>query len=98
SLFSSKINEVLIKVLKKDKKIEILSRSPDKGEYQSFLKGDIKGEPTTTSFNYRFLLDGLLNIKSSEVVFGLNSDSGPGVLRPVGDDSYLYMVMPIKSV
>ncbi len=97
SLFSGKINEVKIKSDPKNKKIEIFSQSPEIGEYQSFITGEIKGEIVDVSFNHRFLLDGLSNIKSSEIIFELNGDSGPGVLRPVGDDSYLYVVMPIKG-
>jgi DNA polymerase-3 subunit beta len=98
SLFSGKVNEVRIKTGGDNKKIEILSQSPDLGEYQSFIMvSGMKGEPVNISFNHRFLLDGLSNIKSSEVVLELSGDSGPGVLRPVGDDSYLYVVMPIKA-
>lgn len=97
SLFSGKINEVKIKVEPKEKKIEIFSQSPEIGEYQSSVPGKIKGEPVKISFNHRFLLDGLLSIKSSEILFELNGDSGPGVLKPVGDETYIYVVMPIKT-
>ncbi len=97
SLFSGKINEVKIKTNPKEKKIEIFSQSQEIGEYQSSVPGKIKGEPVEISFNHRFLLDGLSNIKSSEIIFELSGDSGPGVLKPVGDDSYIYVVMPIKA-
>jgi len=97
SLFSGKINEVKIKAEPKEKKIEIFSQNPEIGEYQSSVPGKIKGEPVKISFNHRFLLDGLLNIKSSEILFELNGDSGPGVLKPVGDETYVYVVMPIKT-
>jgi DNA polymerase III sliding clamp (beta) subunit (PCNA family) len=36
-------------------------------------------------------------MKSKEVVFELNGEEGPGALRPAGDDSFVYVVMPIKS-
>jgi len=97
SLFSGKINEVKIKANPKREEIEISSQSPDLGEHQSIISGKIKGEPVEISFNHRFLLDGLLNIKSAEVILELSGDSGPGILKPVGDDSYIYVVMPIKA-
>ncbi len=97
SLFSGKINEVNIKILPQEKKIEIFSQSPETGKYQSFISGKIKGQPLKMSFNHRFLLDGLANIKSAEVVFELNGEAGPGLLRPLADESYLYLVMPIKT-
>ena len=97
SLFSGKINEVKIKTIPEDKKILISSQSADIGQHQSSIIGKIKGQPIEISFNHKFLLDGLSNIQSSEVVFEMNSDSGPGVLKPLGDDSYIYVVMPIKA-
>jgi len=97
SLFGGKINEIKIKTDSDKKEVEIFSQSPEIGKHQSFISGKIKGEPVEISFNHRFLLDGLLNIKSSEVIFELNGDSGPGLLKPVGDESYLYVVMPIKA-
>jgi len=97
ALFSGKVSEIKLKVNSAGKEVDILSQSIDIGDYKSSIPSKIKGNDLTISFNYRFLLDGLLNIKSSEVTLDLNGDSGPGVLRPVGDETYLYVVMPIKS-
>jgi len=97
SIFSGKINEVKLKVDLKGQKIAVFSQSPDLGEYNSFFPAKIKGKELEVSFNHRFLIDGLLNIKSSQVVFELSGEDGPGVLKPVGDKSYLYIVMPIKA-
>ncbi|MBL7150186.1 MAG: DNA polymerase III subunit beta [Candidatus Pacebacteria bacterium] len=98
SLFSGKINEVKFKIDPKKEIVEISSQNPETGEYHSLLPGKIKGKEEEISFNYRFLNNGLLNIKSSEVIFELNGEVGPGVLKPVGDASYIYVVMPIKGV
>ena len=97
SLFSGKINEVKITVNIENKELEIFSQSPDIGENKSSLLAKIEGEKLEVSFNYKFLIDGLNNIKSSEVIFELSEKEGPCVLKPVGDNSYLYVVMPIKS-
>lgn len=97
SLFSGKINEVKIKTNSRKQEIEIFSQAPDLGQYNSSVSGKIKGEDIQIAFNHRFLLDGLANIKSSEVMLELNGESGPGVLKPVGDQNYIYVVMPIKA-
>jgi len=97
SLFSGKINEVKIKVSPKSNEVEVSSQSAEIGNYKSSISGKIEGEPMEISFNHRFLLDGLLSIKSSDIIFELNGDSGPGVLKPINDDTYLYVVMPIKA-
>ncbi|MBU3942715.1 DNA polymerase III subunit beta [Patescibacteria group bacterium] len=97
SLFSGKVNEVKLKINPKTNKIDISSQSSDIGDFQSSISGKIKGESLEVAFNNRFLLDGLNSIKTPEIIFELNSDSGPGVLKPTNDETYLYVVMPIKS-
>ena len=97
SLFSGKVNEVKIKVYPDQKFLEVFAQSPDLGQTKSKLKARIKGEKTEVCFNHRFLIGGLSSIKTKEVVFGLNGDEGPGVLKPLDDDSFIYVVMPIKS-
>jgi len=97
SLFSGKINEVKIKVNPQNKEVEIYAQTPDIGESQSSIPAKIEGEAIEASFNHRFLTDGLLNIKSSEIIFGFSKEEGPCILKPVGDASYIYVVMPIKS-
>jgi len=97
SLFSGKINEVKIKADPQSKEVQISAQDPDIGQSQSSIQTRIEGEPIEASFNHKFLIDGLLNIKSSEVIFNLSKEEGPCVLKPVGDISYIYVVMPIKS-
>lgn len=94
-LFSSKINEA--RLVFKESKLEVLSQDHDLGENRSYLAVEAKGRPLEASFNYRYVLDGLLNIEGKKVLLGFTSDSAPAILKPVGDESYLYVVMPIKA-
>jgi len=102
SLFSGKINEIKLKIDASEGRINFFSQNAEIGEYQSFLVGKVEGKPCEISFNYRFLLEGLLNIglqqqKKSEAVLELSGPEKPAVLRVKNDESYLYLVMPIKS-
>jgi DNA polymerase-3 subunit beta len=101
SVFSGKSNEIKIKIEPKAEGMEIVSQNPEYGENKSSLSGkfNYKESPQSmeVSFNYRFLIDGLLNIPSSKVLFELNGEDGPAVLKPEGDSNYIYVVMPIKS-
>jgi DNA polymerase-3 subunit beta len=97
ALFSGKINEIKIKTNPANKLVEIFAKDLNIGESQSSVPAKIEGEEMEISFNHKFLLDGLLNIKSSEVVFDISKEEGPCILKPVGDVSYIYVVMPIKS-
>ena len=102
SLFCGKNNEVTIKINPKKEGIEILSQNPELGENKSFLPAKItygpeKNQEMSVNFNYRFLIDGLLNIKSPKVIFELNGEDGPAALKPAEDTTYVYVVMPIKT-
>jgi DNA polymerase III sliding clamp (beta) subunit (PCNA family) len=57
----------------------------------------VKGEKADVSFNHRFLIDGLLNTKGEELNFEINGADGPAALKPLTDQNYLYIVMPIKT-
>jgi DNA polymerase-3 subunit beta len=98
ALFSGKVNEIKIRASLQNKKIEVSARDSDIGESLSDIPAKIEGEDMEISFNHKFLADGLLNIKSSEVILELSREDGPCILKPVGDASYIYVVMPIKSV
>ena len=97
SLFSGKVNEVTLQIEAAADEIKILSEDNDLGSYETDINGKIDGEDVNISFNHRFLKDGLSEIKSSEVVLSVNDESSPGKITPVGNDDFLYVVMPIKN-
>ncbi|MBI3336996.1 MAG: DNA polymerase III subunit beta [Candidatus Staskawiczbacteria bacterium] len=97
SLFSGKINEIKLNINITNKEVEIFAKDPNIGENKSTIPAKIEGDQIEVSFNYKFLTDGLLKIKSSEIIFDLSEEEGPCILKPVGDASYIYVVMPIKS-
>lgn len=100
NLFTGKTSEVNFTILPKENKIKILSQSPEIGKNEVYLP--IKIEEKTDkeleiSFNCKFLIDGLNNFKSSEVKLNFNTKEDVMTMTPVGDESYLYILMPIKS-
>jgi len=110
SLFSGKINEVKLKIDPKKNQLSLFSQNVDIGEHHGVLNCKVEGKPCEISFNHRFLLDGLLSMasvkesnersgreKDSELVFELTGAEKAGVLKPKNDDSYLYLIMPIKN-
>jgi len=67
------------------------------GENTSRVVAKITGEENEIVFNYKYLLEGLSNLNTKEVVLGVNSSTAHGLLRAVGDESYLYLIMPIRQ-
>lgn len=97
SVFSSKVKEVVLNIYPQKENINIKSNNTDVGSYETEIKGRGEGLDIEVSFNYKFLIDGLLNIKSSEIIFIINEEDKPGVIKPVGKNDYIYVVMPIKK-
>ncbi len=96
-LFSGKVFDVKLSTFPNEGKIKLFSQSADVGKNESYLPCKIEGSEQDSVFNYKFLLDGLNNIKSSEVSLEMNGADGPSCLKPIGDDSYFYILMPIKQ-
>ncbi|BFT93994.1 MAG: DNA polymerase III subunit beta [Minisyncoccus archaeiphilus] len=95
-IFGGRTNEISVKIDNSTDEVEITSQDSELGESNQFLPAQIEGNNLKVSFNWKFLIDGLQHIKSSEISFEFQGSEGPAVIRGIGDDSYLYMVMPIK--
>jgi DNA polymerase-3 subunit beta len=95
SLFSGRINEIKMKLDKKNGKLEISSQNPDYGEFKSEIFPKIEGEDISISFNYKFLIDGISSIDEKEFDFLFTNSEGPAILKPSED--YFYILMPIKA-
>lgn len=97
SIFSGKTDEVKLIIDPVKKGTDILSKSADLGENTSFLEGKVEGERVEVAFNWRFLSDGIAQMKSSRVELYLNGQEGPALLKTTDDSGYQYVVMPIKA-
>jgi len=97
SSFSGKNNDIKLKV--KDKKIlEIYSASQYLGENHYLVPAKVNGPDfKEVAFNWRYLMDGLKALDSEKIIFGLNGENKPAILKSPEDVSYFYILMPIKN-
>lgn len=96
SIFSSKIQDVTLNFHPKN--LEVLSNNPEIGENKISIPVSSTGKDVKISFNYRYLLDGLNVLDNDEIFIGCNSEANPSLIRNKTDDSFLYVLMPIRSV
>jgi len=75
--------------------IVITGQSEETGSNQSEIDASIDGSALLIAFNVRFLREVLEVIKTPEVALETTVDTAPGVLRPVGDESFLHVIMPM---
>jgi len=95
SSFASRSNDVNIKV--KDKKIiEVYSSDSAVGENSYLIPAKIEGPAVESIFNWKYLLDGTRAIVGKEIMLGLSGSDKPALIKSPGDDTYFYILMPIK--
>ena len=76
--------------------LKVSSQSAELGEAYEEIPVDGARPGLRIGFNARYLMDVLGVLDSEEVAFELSDELSPGVLRPVGDDSYTAVVMPVR--
>ncbi|MEK7654072.1 MAG: DNA polymerase III subunit beta [Patescibacteria group bacterium] len=99
SNFSGKTNDVRIKMNEGQKVLEVYSANQYLGENNYLIPVKFKGESfEEVSFNWRYFLDGLKVVDHENLIFCVNNNNKPSVIRPAEDASYFYILMPIKTV
>ena len=66
------------------------------GDNTGRIDATVEGQPTTIAFNSRFVQDALGSLAAPEIALELGGPLAPGVVKIVGDDSYLHVVMPLR--
>ena len=74
----------------------ISANAAEVGDNTAKVDANVDGQSTTIAFNSRFVADALGSLSAPEVSLELGGPLAPGVIRIVGDDSYLHVVMPLR--
>lgn len=75
----------------------VSSVSGQTGENITNLEAKVAGNENSIVVNYRYLLEGLNNIEKETVKIEVIDGNTPCLIRPEQDESYLYIIMPIKQ-
>lgn len=76
--------------------LQLSANTPDLGSGDERLPVVYEGDTLTIGFNGKYLVDGLAVLETEEIQFDLQEDTKSAVIRPLGDTSYDYVVMPVK--
>jgi DNA polymerase-3 subunit beta len=95
SLFSKDAANV-IKFKTEGDKLTLTANTSEVGQNVADVEAKIEGQDLQVAFNSKYLLDVLAILGTDEVQLGFTGPLNPGIIRPVGKDDYLYIIMPVR--
>jgi len=76
-------------------KVTVSARSEEIGDDVGEIDATVEGEEAKVAFNGKYLVDVLSVLREAQVALETTNPSSPGVIRPVGVDNYIHVVMPM---
>ncbi len=75
--------------------IEISAQSEETGSNETIVEATVDGVGLLIAFNVKFLREVLEIIKTPNVAIETSAPNAPGVIRPIGDDDFTHVIMPM---
>jgi len=76
-------------------KVTVSAQAEEVGSNVSEIDALVDGEEAKIAFNVKYLSDVLSVLHQSQVALEVTTSSSPGVIRPIGVDNYVHVVMPM---
>lgn len=86
-----------IKMIFLDKSVVITAINDLVGESKVEIEAKTTGQKKEIVFNYHYLLDVLSAVGGGQIEIAVSENNLPGLIKPVGNDDYVYVIMPIKQ-
>lgn len=95
SLLAREGKNNLVRLDISDDKLIITSNSEIGNVYEE-LPIELEGNDIKIAFNSKYILEGIKAIDSEEIVMDMISNVNPCIIRPAEDNSYTYLVLPVR--
>ncbi|MCL5411835.1 MAG: DNA polymerase III subunit beta [Patescibacteria group bacterium] len=97
SVFAKDLGNVIrLKLDPKTNRVTLFSATAQLGEGTSSFEASLEGEEVEAAFSSRYLTDTLSALNTTQVSLELNSATSPVVFKPVGEENYLQIIMPVR--
>jgi DNA polymerase-3 subunit beta len=73
----------------------LTANAAEVGDNRNEIDASVDGPNAQIAFNAKYMIDVLNVITTGQVALELQSPSNPGVVRPVGKDDYVHVIMPM---
>jgi len=96
-IFSDSFNQLTLRLSPKDKRFEIESKNATLGESTQSVEAVLEGEDININVNHRYFTDCFQSLTTDSLSLEFSGQAKPVVIKGVGDQSFLYLVMPMNQ-
>ena len=86
----------LIKINISDDNLKISSKNDEIGNLEENIFIELEGSNLEIAFNAKYFMDALKTIDEEYISLELNTNVSPCILKPYDDDSYTYLLLPVR--
>jgi DNA polymerase-3 subunit beta len=95
NIFSDKFNQITLNIHPSKKLFNLESKNTEVGENNMSVQSALTGESVQVNFNYKYITDAFQSINTDSLTLLFCGSSKPTVIKPVGDTTFMYLVMPM---
>jgi len=96
-IFSDPFNQLTLKLNPVAKQFEIETKNAAVGETIYSLEAVVQGEEISINVNHRYFTDCFQSIPTDSLTLSFSGQAKPILISGVGDQSFLYLVMPMNQ-
>ncbi len=85
-----------VRIIMKDNVLELVAVTQDVGQAHEAVDAEYGDEELTVAFNPEYLVDGIEVTLGEEVTLETVDALKPALLRSVGNDDFVYLLMPVR--
>ncbi len=97
TIFSDKFNQVNMRVVSKDGLLSVTTKNNDVGENENIINSVVEGDDVEINFNHKYIYDVFQVISTDSICLQFTGKNRPMVIRPIGDTTFIYLVMPMNK-
>jgi DNA polymerase-3 subunit beta len=94
SIAAGKSEQVKLEI--EETNITLKANSPDVGEAKEIIDIEKDGEDIVIAYSPKFLREAIEKVETTEFEFNISGEINPTVIKPIEDNSYMYIVMPTR--
>lgn len=94
--FAKELGNVVNLIFKPHEEALLKASSSQVGDSEVSFRADTKGQELKIAFNSRYLSEGINSILGDKVEIRLAGSVNPAILKSPDDDSFIYVVMPVR--